>query len=635
MGNKQIIIKDVKDLMSEKFYIPSYQRGYRWDKQQITELLNDVYYFEPEKIPDSDEKTWYCLQPLIVKMQENCNRWEVIDGQQRLTTVFLILKCLGEIFNSDVEYETRPESARYINDIINENSEAYIDFHYMQDAKRTILNWKKNHNIEGFLEKLKSHCKVIWYETEDDAYGVFKRLNSGKIPLSNAELVKALLLKKENFIDYQGKYLHLKQFEMANEWDRMEQLFHDDQFWYFICPDPENPYYESTRIDFLLEMIIRMGHKSKLNFNEFNFEHELIQNPYFPFSIFNEKILDRNFGWQKVWEEIIEKFRLFKSWFQKREYYHYIGYLINQKEEKKDSKRNKDMLVRIMISASLSKSEFLGMLQKECLKTLIPNNANYLDFSKLKYGENNNDIHNILLLFNLATVQNQISEQSKYPFNLHYKANKEKWSLEHIHAQNEEDANLSHEDVLKIVEQIKLIRPSLKISENEVLLEPEVLQEAIDAFIKDIPSRYTDKFFYKAIIGAFMGEPIKRTKKIIDNNIVTYDYTSDFTEDHTLTNMALLQGPKNSAFGNRIYPEKKEKLASYEDSQSETEFIPICTRNVFFKHYSPKSTNPLLWDKEAGEEYVSVIVRTIAGFLDAISVEPNTSQEFAYGIKTK
>ena len=82
--------------------------------------------------------------------------------------------------------------------------------------------------------------------------------------------------------------------------------------------------------------------------------------------------------------------------------------------------------------------------------------------------------------------------------------------------------------------------------------------------------------------------------------------------------MALLQGNKNSQFNNRYYPEKKDILANYEGNNgqdAELEFVPICTRNAFFKHYSSNSNNPLCWDAEDGKNLINAMVNTIANYL--------------------
>ena len=57
-----IQMKSVWDLMGKNFFIPNYQRGYRWDKEQVEDLLNDFFEFY-----SNDEQDFYCLQPLVVK----------------------------------------------------------------------------------------------------------------------------------------------------------------------------------------------------------------------------------------------------------------------------------------------------------------------------------------------------------------------------------------------------------------------------------------------------------------------------------------------------------------------------------------------------------------------------------------
>ena len=97
MANNNISIKTINDLLKSNFFIPSYQRGYRWTEQQVTDLLNDINEFSPKEIPNTNEKTWYCLQPIVVK-QKGENEWDVIDGQQRLTTIFLIVHYMNEMW---------------------------------------------------------------------------------------------------------------------------------------------------------------------------------------------------------------------------------------------------------------------------------------------------------------------------------------------------------------------------------------------------------------------------------------------------------------------------------------------------------------------------------------------------------
>jgi uncharacterized protein with ParB-like and HNH nuclease domain len=71
-------------LVEGKFYIPSFQRGYRWGHDEVTRLLDDV---------NSNGTKNYCLQPIVVRRRKDS--FELIDGQQRLTTLFLIYKYMN------------------------------------------------------------------------------------------------------------------------------------------------------------------------------------------------------------------------------------------------------------------------------------------------------------------------------------------------------------------------------------------------------------------------------------------------------------------------------------------------------------------------------------------------------------
>jgi uncharacterized protein with ParB-like and HNH nuclease domain len=62
-------------------------------ESQVQQLLNDIKEFDYEK---NNEKKFYCLQPLVVT-EDKENGWVVIDGQQRLTTLFIILTCIEKM----------------------------------------------------------------------------------------------------------------------------------------------------------------------------------------------------------------------------------------------------------------------------------------------------------------------------------------------------------------------------------------------------------------------------------------------------------------------------------------------------------------------------------------------------------
>lgn len=421
MRTDKIKLKPISELLDKNFFIPSYQRGYRWGKFQVEDLLNDINEFDEKK-----DGNFYCLQPLVVKEDIINKRWIVIDGQQRLTTIYLILKMFGENDLFSINYETRPETN--LKDAKIDMKVQNIDEDFIKNALETIdkLKNKISHDI---VDKIKNQTQIIWYKIgeNEEHYEVFKRLNSGKISLSNAELIKALLLNYANFQGFSDEKIYLKQLEMAGEWDRIEQNLHDNALWFFINPNPESPKYHATRIDFVFELMLLCRKNDKGEFLYSSLDENIEKNEYFIFLIFSEDIKLK----KEIWEELINTFRTIKSWFDNREYYHFVGYLMNQKGENKIN-----ILQNLIVEFQKNtKPMFLMNIRNKCIESIIKKNE--IDLSLLEYGKHNEQLHNLLLLFNIATVQSQISEISRYPFDKHFEATKKKWSLEHIHAQNE------------------------------------------------------------------------------------------------------------------------------------------------------------------------------------------------------
>ena len=76
----------IEKLSGNSFFVEDYQRGYKWSVQQVVDLLTDINEFE-------EKGDFYCLQPLaLIDMGDN--KYEVIDGQQRLSTLFIILSII-------------------------------------------------------------------------------------------------------------------------------------------------------------------------------------------------------------------------------------------------------------------------------------------------------------------------------------------------------------------------------------------------------------------------------------------------------------------------------------------------------------------------------------------------------------
>src|SRR5262245_15422767 len=98
MGDSTIRLKPIRELLTDdtgepaNYWIPAYQRGYRWSPLMVTQLLDDLWEFI--QTPDSGQ--FYCLQPIVIKSHMD-GKYEVVDGQQRLTTIYILLTFLQDL----------------------------------------------------------------------------------------------------------------------------------------------------------------------------------------------------------------------------------------------------------------------------------------------------------------------------------------------------------------------------------------------------------------------------------------------------------------------------------------------------------------------------------------------------------
>lgn len=341
-------LKSIEDLQDMSFFIPAYQRGYRWTTRQVEDLLDDIAEFI-----NNGAKGIYCIQPLVVVERKDGDvierikqaddldtikkllkgMWEVVDGQQRLTTIKLILYGLG-MLSYTIEYETRKGSADYLeklrSDTVSKDFESNIDYYHMWNAFVTVKRWLSQHEDIDITNVLLKQVKFIWYETNDvNPKEVFTRLNIGKISLTNAELVKALLLNKSNFNHYVNDDIYIKalQQEIAMQWDIIEYSLQSREFWLFLNNIGQE---RATRIELIFFLI------AKNDMLHCGYEEGVTEtDDYFTFRYFYrfmskgiEYKLSKNKIIKKIWDCVMEIYQTLKEWYDDMELYHYIGFLV-------------------------------------------------------------------------------------------------------------------------------------------------------------------------------------------------------------------------------------------------------------------------------------------------------------------
>jgi hypothetical protein len=581
------------------FYISAYQRGYRWDAEvEVKTLLDDINLI--------GEREPYCLQPVVVKIRGD-GWYELIDGQQRLTTIYLIMLSIKKQIPAfkisfSLDYETRPESREFLSKINEVNMEYHpqnIDEDYILKAYRKIDAWfeKQKDTLQtaiDFTTKFNKQIRVIWYEVQhnENSRNLFARLNIGRILLTNSELIKALFLSK----DAQNTMTGEQQIKIASEWDRMERDLHDNAFWYFLTND--SPAVYPTRVDLVFNMMAHKNKNDKETYRTFFFFYDEIhkaingERGFFFADIkkTNDEQSDVSAGRKlsklDIWEKIQQYYMLLKGLYENRSLYHKIGYLIA-------ASGNPVPLIDICQKME-TKSDYEDYLNKEIAESIKA--EDYLDLSYEKNSDKDK-LSKLLLLFNVETT-NKIEDNSvRFPFDK-YK-NTRWWSLEHIHAQNSE--GLNKEDQWSTY--LKYHRGSLETVKKQIPDEAERIGKLISKIDTVLESKITEEIFRplsQEIAGYFLDDVGKE-------------------QMHTLSNMALLSVPDNAALNNSAF-DAKRKIILERDKNGE--FIPICTRQVFMKYYSTSSNSPLcFWTGDDRRDYLKEIDRVLRPYLSIIGKE--------------
>lgn len=637
MAENKIELKSVRELLGMKFFIPNYQRGYRWTEQQVLDLLNDIRDFSYIKRKDYE---YYCLQPLVVRTMAEKDKmlhdldldetwYEVIDGQQRLTTLYMILTALKPTIKAlrlptalfELKYQRKTDTfngTKFLQDIgqLNGIENSHIDYYHMSTAYSTIMKWledsesddcRKPVNVGDFCNALlkyqidddpkrprdkANNVRFIWYESVgEDPIKVFTRLNIGKISLTNAELIKALFLNRTNFNSENDEYLELKQMEIANDWDNIEYALQNDELWLFLN---ERNYDRPTRIDFLFDLI--------LEHNSLKLDSELIRSfgsdAYNTFRYFYEYFSSGKASIKDCWEEVKKPFRTFLEWFNDSELFHYVGYLVE---------------CRMSISELLGewekqteKSEFVQVLKNK-IKAII-NSCPALDYQYKDDGGDKGNCKRILLFHNIQTVVNQNHSQLRnekyhgaafyrFPFHL-YKL--EGWDVEHINSNTsnpESDVDTQREWLLNVY----------------ISADPDI-KEKIRAACETKKNEDISECYAKV--------------KLL------FPFQNDWTieEKNRIGNYALLDSSTNRSYGNAIFSGKRRIIIGKDkgqlisvpkfskdrllitdvDKDADSSFVPPCTKQVFLKYYSAATGNNNYWTKEDAASYVKDIEDCIA-----------------------
>lgn len=592
MENEKSIYQLIKEqeMTGKEFLVPSYQRGYRWQQVNVSDLLNDLWEFI------HSEKKVYSLQPLVVFSADD-NTYHVVDGQQRLTTISILLGYL-KLTQIKISYESRKGQQVNRYSEVNNN----IDQYHVNRAYITIQKWfeekhpeERDNFISLLTNKLDKRVNFIWYNTTDEEVATFIRLNKNKISLTNAELVKAMLLKKGNF---SGDSV-LVQKSIAVEWNKIENTFNDDAFWCFIRSIDDN---RSTRVDYLFELI---KNKNLLGYTP---KEDIGNDHYTTFRYFYSYFKNyRDFAFSRIWEQVNRIYNILIHWYNEIEVYHYIGFLVIYKQNCIYS------LLDEWLKHDMTIDRFKKILKDEINSVIARSKCNDLS-RQYKYKDKDGNPEKkictpMLLLFNIQRIiilnrnMNKRSETqifNKFPFHL-YKL--EKWNVEHIASNTDNDLSNTEEQK----EWLKTFLLDNSISDKNK-------KDIID-FVKG----NDEKKEFNDIRQALEKEQVNSVKK---------EERLDDMQKNQIWNFCLLDEHTNKSYGNSIFPVKRRIIMGKEmgkkyilddELNPSTEpnvvaFVPNCTKDAFIKAYTASATSHREWTITDAKSYRKEMYDCLAEF---------------------
>lgn len=608
------LLKSVRTVFSEAidngkpFIVPSYQRGYKWNKENVFKLLDDLKIFE--KSNGDKPNSFYCIQNITIVPLDDKSGWNVVDGQQRLTTIFILLSYLRKFRQDEslaffskpdcLKYNVREETGKFLEDSVFTgnvwNSEIKPDTAnlkdkwYILDVAEGIKEWFDKKGNSLCIKTVTDRLKLIVNNMESPTVSeeeIFAGLNGGKVDLDGADLVRAILITrsaKEKY--YESSAEKVKEFRMriALELDEMNLWWaQKEQKNYFEQFLPEN----KLKVSNFKHASYPIGLLYKLYFLLYSNAEERFGIEFFENGRnFNSQSYDDH--WE-LYETLIHLHHTLQMWYTDSLLYHWIGYIIfrfkeqqyeilidkNGAEKKEKGTVNFKMIWQLWES-SKTKNAFLFRIITIIQALLSKGDRALLeeiqDVKKQWYGIDSAGITNVLVLMDVIIVtglyrdmwteQDVLKVKAKLPHSIadmkqgknrlpseYFTKSKE--NFEHIRscAPNESEGKeiRNKNEWVSFIETV--YRSSIEESESQ-------LKDALIEILRNYPNEELD-----------------------DTTIKKLNLKMNEFGQHSIGNMALLDEHVNKSYGNDSFQKKIQRIFS--EFMKNERYIRPYTMTVF------------------------------------------------------
>jgi len=572
---------------AKRFYIAPYQRGYKWssatENSPVQLLMTDLIDAFNAKLKE------YYLQFITVTVAKDKgdNVLEVIDGQQRLTTITLLFSVMNyhlkreeKLFTDGMlSYEVRENVSDFFDNFIYENIGSVLgisweelktqhpeyneqDIYYLFNAAIKINEMLPITELSNFHDYVAKHVLLIVNKVEKTitCERIFSNLNTNKVELTSAELIKGLLLTKsvrENQNDLRTipyKEILEQRTSMGRQWDEIDNWANRPEINSFFFNNAKDPINE-----LLLLIALKEGFKIPNNTDKYNL-----------FNYYQSQIKKSEQSAKGYFLELKKFKSILNDWFTDPKTYNLLGFLIA-------AKGSEYMLLSFLDKLEFSKQTFIEELSKN-VQGLISTDVN-----NLIYGENNSEIHNLLLALSVFGYEGRFDFYS-------FKANK--WSLEHIFPQTPEKfpTELQQKD-------INLINSIIGAKLKESLLSQNLDKNSKENKLR---MRLASKLQLSSCI--LDGEELALLCVLLKTKQI-----------NGIGNMALLTKSDNSSNSNSMFDFKRLNIVK---RVSNGHFVPKHTYDVFSKLLSDKMNPDLAtWSEQDIKAHEDWIQNTITNNL--------------------